>query len=314
MIQCCKGERMERYYSYNQFLRERFGEKVYKICLNGGFTCPNRDGTVGTGGCIFCSAGGSGEYAADPRYSVADQIAIGKSQSRRKYFGHKFIAYFQPFTNTYAPVDRLRALYEEAAAPDEVVALAIGTRPDCLGEEVLSLLGEINERKPVFLELGLQTCHDSTARFLNRGYETAVFTEAVRDCAARGIRVTAHLILGLPGETEAMQSETINYINALPVSGVKLSMLTVLKHTRLAELYDEEPFPLFTLEEYARQVTARIEELNPHTVIERITGDGPRNLLIAPLWSLEKRKVLNHIHRQMKRSDSFQGKRCRTIT
>ncbi len=305
---------MERYYSYNRFLRERFGEKVYKICLNGGFTCPNRDGTVGTGGCIFCSEGGSGEYAADPQRSVSEQIRLGKSQSRRKYSGGKYIAYFQPFTNTYAPVTRLRALYEEAAAPDEIVALAIGTRPDCLGEEVLSLLGEINARKPVFLELGLQTCHDSTARFLNRGYETAVFTKAVLACAARGIRVTAHLILGLPGETEAMQSETIDYINALPVSGVKLSMLCVLKHTRLAELYAEEPFSLFTPEEYARQVTARIEELSPDKVVERITGDGPRDLLIAPLWSLDKRRVLNCIHRQMQRSDSRQGKRCKPLS
>lgn len=299
---------MERYYSYSRFLKEMFGEKIYKISLNGGFTCPNRDGTLSKGGCIFCSEGGSGEYAESAALPIAAQIDRGKAQSNRKYSGGRYIAYFQAFTNTYAPVKRLRALYEAAIRPEEIAAIAIGTRPDCLPEEVLNLLEEINRQKPVFLELGLQTCHDSTAAFLNRGYETAVFTRAVEACASRGIRVTAHLILGLPGETPAMQEETIRYINQLPVGGVKLSMLHILKNTRLAEIYARKPFPLFTLESYTDCVISCIERLRPDIVIERITGDGPGDLLIAPSWSLHKRNVLNTIHREMKRRDSFQGK------
>ena len=299
---------MERYYSYSRFLKERFGEKVYKISINGGFTCPNRDGTLSTGGCIFCSEGGSGEYSESALLPVSRQIALGKEQSSRKYSGGRYIAYFQAFTNTYAPVERLRALYEAAIAPEEIVAVAIGTRPDCLPEEVMDLLEEINRQKPVFLEMGLQTCHDSTAAFLNRGYETKVFTEAASTCASRGIRTTAHLILGLPGETPDMLAETIAYVNALPVSGVKLSMLHILKNTRLADIYEQDPFPLFTLESYVDCVISCLEMLRPDMVVERITGDGPRDLLIAPAWSLHKRQVLNSIHQEMKRRDSFQGK------
>ena len=299
---------MERYYSYSRFLKERFGEKVYKISINGGFTCPNRDGTLSTGGCIFCSEGGSGEYSESALLPVSRQIALGKEQSSRKYSGGRYIAYFQAFTNTYAPVERLRALYEAAIAPEEIVAVAIGTRPDCLPEEVLDLLEEINRQKPVFLEMGLQTCHDSTAAFLNRGYERRVFTEAANACASRGIRTTAHLILGLPGETPDMLAETIAYVNALPVSGVKLSMLHILKNTRLADIYAQEPFPLFTLESYVDCVIYCLEMLRPDMVVERITGDGPRDLLIAPAWSLHMRQVLNSIHQEMKRRNSFQGK------
>lgn len=299
---------MERYYSYSRFLKEMFGEKVYKISINGGFTCPNRDGTLSTGGCIFCSEGGSGDFAESALLPVSAQITRGKTQSSKKYSGSRYIAYFQAFTNTYGPVERLRALYEEAIRPEEIAALAIGTRPDCLPKEVLYLLEEINRQKPVFLEMGLQTCHDSTAAFLNRGYETKVFTKAVEDCAARGIRTTAHLILGLPGESVDFLAETIRYINSLPIGGVKLSMLHILKNTRLAEIYAQTPFPLFTLESYVSCVISCIEMLRPDIVIERITGDGPRNLLIAPQWSLHKRHVLNSIHQEMKRQNSFQGK------
>lgn len=300
---------MERYYSYSRFLKERFGEKIYKISLNGGFTCPNRDGTLSTGGCIFCSEGGSGEYAESALLPIETQIAQGKRQSQNKYCGNQYIAYFQAFTNTYAPIKRLRFLYESAIASEEIVALAIGTRPDCLPENVLDLLEELNTKKPVFLEMGLQTCHDSTAVSLNRGYPTSVFTQAALACAARGIRTTAHLILGLPGETHAMQEETIQYVNALPVGGVKLSMLHVLKHTPLAQRYQADPFPLFTLETYTDCVISCLERLRPDIVIERITGDGPKHLLIAPKWSLHKRQVLNTIHQEMKRRDSFQGKK-----
>lgn len=299
---------MERYYSYSRFLKETFGEKVYKISIDGGFTCPNRDGTLSEGGCIFCSEGGSGDYAESSRLSVSGQIARGKGQSSKKYSGGRYIAYFQAFTNTYGPVERLRALYEEAIAPEEIAAIAIGTRPDCLPAPILDLLEEINRIKPVFLEMGLQTCHDSTAAFLNRGYRTEVFTQAAEACAARGIRTTAHLILGLPGESPEMLAETIRYVNALPVGGVKLSMLHILKNTRLADIYAQEPFPLFTPESYISCVISCIEMLRPDIVIERMTGDGPRDLLIAPTWSLHKRHVLNSIHQEMKRRDSFQGK------
>lgn len=298
----------EPYYTYRRFLQETFGEKVYKICLNGGFTCPNRDGTLSYGGCIFCSEGGSGEYAENALLPISTQISRGKAQTRQKFTGQKYLAYFQAFTNTYAPVEKLRRLYEEAIAPDEIVGLAIGTRPDCLPADVLDLLEDINQRKPVFLEMGLQTCHDSTALFLNRGYETEVFTRAVHACAKRNIRVTAHLILGLPGETVSMQAQTIRYINTLPVGGVKLSMLYILKHTPLAQHYARHPFPVFTLEDYVQHVIQCITWLREDIVIERITGDGPKDLLIAPTWSLHKRKVLNTIHQEIKKSGSYQGK------
>lgn len=299
---------MERYYTYHRFLKEMFGEKIYKICLDGGFTCPNRDGKISTGGCIFCSEGGSGEFAESARLPVSQQIERGRAQTAAKYSGNRYIAYFQAFTNTYAPVARLRALYEAAIAPEEIVGLAIGTRPDCLPAEVLDLLEEINGRKPVFLEMGLQTCHNDTAHFLNRGYDTEIFTRAAKECERRQIRTCAHLILGLPGETPDMLAETIDYINTLPIGGVKLSMLYILKNTKLAELYREHPFAVFTQEEYADCVVGCIERLRPDIVVERITGDGPEPLLIAPRWSLRKRQTLNLIHRRMKERHAYQGR------
>lgn len=299
---------MERYYSYNRFLKEYFGEKIYKICLDGGFTCPNRDGTLSTGGCIFCSEGGSGEYSESAALSIPEQLEIGKNQTSNKYQGQKYIAYFQAFTNTYAPVERLRFLYEQAIAPEEIVGLAIGTRPDCLSPAVLDLLEELNRQKPIFLEMGLQTCHDKTADFLNRGYKTSVFADMATECSKRGIRTTAHLILGLPGESRNMLLESINYVNSLPIQGVKLSMLYILKNTKLARFYEEHPFPVFTLESYVDCVIECIEHLRPDIVIERITGDGPADLLIAPKWSLHKRLVLNTINKKLKQRDSRQGK------
>lgn len=298
---------MERFYSYSRFLKERFGEKIYKICLDGGFTCPNRDGTISYGGCIFCSEGGSGDFCEAASLSIPEQIALGREQTKRKYKGGRYIAYFQAFTNTYAPVSRLKELYDAALSQEEIVALAIGTRPDCLPPKVLDLLEECNHRKPVFLELGLQTCHDSTAGFLNRGYPTSVFTQAVLECARRGIRTTAHLILGLPGENQDMLDETLHYVNSLPIGGVKLSMLHILKNTALADLYEKEPFPVFTLEEYAECILHCIASLREDIVIERITGDGPKELLLAPVWSRGKRLVLNTINNELKSRNIFQG-------
>lgn len=300
---------MERYRSYSSFLKERFGKKVYKICLNAGFTCPNRDGTISSQGCFFCSEGGSGERCESPSLSITDQIREGKKQTQNKYHGDSYIAYFQAFTNTYAPVSHLKKLYIEAIKPEEIIGLAIGTRPDCLSDEVLELLSECNQMKPVFLELGLQTCHDDIAKSMNRGYDSLVFEDAVKRCSRLGLRVCAHIILGLPGEDSQKIAGTIQYINSLPVSGVKLSMLHVLKNTPLARMYEQTPFPLFSLEEYTDCVIRCIEELRPDIIIERMTGDGPKELLVAPLWSLDKRKLLNSIHHQLKTRNTWQGRK-----
>ena len=299
---------MERYYSYSRFLKEYFGEKVYKICLDAGFTCPNRDGRLSRRGCLFCSEGGSGEYAEQAGLPIREQIARGRSQTASKYQGQHYLAYFQAFTNTYAPLPVLRSLYEEALSCQEICGLIIGTRPDCLDEDVLQLLEELHQIKPVFLELGLQTCHDQTAHFLNRGYDSAVFADAVRRCDRHHLRVTAHVIVGLPGESKEMQYETIDFLNALPVSGIKISMLYLLKRTPLADYYEKHPFPLYDMEEYVDVVTGCIERLRPDIVIERITGDGPRDLLIAPDWILHKRLVLNTIQKELKRKNITQGK------
>lgn len=299
---------MERYRSYSSFLKDFFGEKVYKICIDGGFTCPNRDGTISTGGCIFCSEGGSGEFCEDSVLTIEEQIEKGRQQTARKYHGGKYIAYFQAFTGTYAPIPKLRELYMQAMAPEEICGLSIASRPDCLSEEVLDLLSECSRIKPVFLELGLQTCHDSTARRINRGYDTIVFEQAVKRCEKHGIRVCVHIILGLPGEDQDMILDTISYINRLPVQGVKLSMLHILKNTPLGDEYESNPFPVYSMEEYVDILVNCIEALRPDIVIERITGDGPKNLLLAPLWSRDKRRVLGSIQKELARRDSWQGK------
>ena len=283
----------KRYYSFDSFLKNTFGEKIYKVSLDGGFTCPNRDGTIGTGGCIFCSEGGSGDFASDARLSIQDQITQGISLVAAKSPSSRYIAYFQAFTNTYAPVSRLRQLFTEAMEDPRIAALAIGTRPDCLPSDVLSLLKELNNQKPVFVELGLQTIHPSTAGLIRRGYPLSCFEEAVWNLSSIGVWTVVHLILGLPGETEEMMLESVRYLNSLPVHGVKFSMLHILKGTDLADMYREDPFPVFTMESYI--------------VIHRLTGDGPRDLLIAPLWSLRKRTVLNEIAHQLKVQDIRQG-------
>ena len=300
---------MERYYSYSRFLKEYFGDKIYKICLDGGFTCPNRDGTLSMEGCIFCSQGGSGDFAESSALSITDQILLGRKQTSEKYQGHRYLAYFQAFTNTYAPLPRLRQLYEEAIRQESICGIIVGTRPDCIPEPVLQYMEDLQEKegKPVFLELGLQTCHDSTARFLNRGYKTEVFADAVTRCHEHGLRVTAHTIAGLPGETREMQFQTVEYLNKLPVSGIKISMLNLLKNTLLESWYREHPFPILTMEEYVDLVIGYLERLRPDIVIERITGDGSRTLLIEPKWILHKHLVLNTIRKEMKQRNTRQG-------
>ena len=299
----------KRYYSFDSYLKQTFGEKIYKISLNGGFTCPNRDGTLGNRGCIFCSAGGSGDFAPDAVLPIDKQIKESIRLISKKTDAHKYIAYFQAFTNTYAPYEKLHSLFHEAILQEEIVGLAIGTRPDCLPQDVLELLDELNQIKPVFVELGLQTIHEKTAQFIRRGYPLSCFQQALKALHDLGINVVVHLILGLPGETEEMMLQSVRYLNQLPINGVKLSLLHVLKHTDLGALYEKHPFPVYELDDYVDFVIRCIEELRGDIVIHRLTGDGPRDLLIAPLWTLNKRKVLNEISRRMKETDSRQGKR-----
>ena len=296
------------YYSLHAMLQERFHEKVYKLSLNGGMTCPNRDGTLGTRGCIFCSAGGSGDFAADRLLSVTRQIEQQKALITQKRPVHKFIAYFQAYTNTYAPVPYLEKLFREAICHPDIVALSIGTRPDCLGEDVLDLLDRLNRIKPVWVELGLQTIHEDTARYIRRGYTLDCFEKAVKDLRARHLEVIVHTILGLPGENRERMLQTIRYLNGQPIQGIKLQLLHVLKGTDLALDYERGLFETLTMESYLTLLIACLERLSPDIVVHRLTGDGPKDLLIAPVWSSAKRTVLNELHRRMKLENTWQGR------
>ena len=296
------------YYSLDAYLKKTFGEKVYKLSLDGGMTCPNRDGTCGDRGCIFCSAGGSGDFAGDRNKSIPEQIREQKSLLQQKRPVHKFIAYFQAYTNTYAPVEYLEKIFREAISDEEVVVLSIGTRPDCLGEEVLSLLEELNRIKPVWVELGLQTIHEKSAEFIRRGYPLSMFERAVTQLHHIGIPVIVHTILCLPNETKQMMLDTISYLNRLPIQGIKLQLLHILKHTDLAKSYEQSPFWLPSLEEYLELLGVLISHLRPDIVVHRLTGDGPKNLLIAPKWTANKRLVLNSIQKYFKDTDIWQGK------
>ena len=296
------------YHSLDHMLRERFGEKVYKVTLNGGMSCPNRDGKLGSRGCIFCSAGGSGDFAADAELSVTEQIDSQIALLSAKRPIHKYIAYFQAYTNTYAPVEYLRKIFTEALAHPSVVALSIGTRPDCLGEDVLELLNELNQRKPVWVELGLQTMHERTAAYIRRGYPLSCFEDALERLQERKLETVVHTILGLPGENTENILETMRYLNAHHIDGIKLQLLHVLKRTDLGLLYEAKPFPVMTMEEYISLLIRCIEQLPPQLVIHRLTGDGPKDLLIAPLWSTRKRTVLNQIHAEFRRRGTWQGK------
>ena len=262
------------YHSLDHMLRERFGEKVYKVTLNGGMSCPNRDGKLGSRGCIFCSAGGSGDFAADAALSVTEQIDSQIALLSAKRPIHKYIAYFQAYTNTYAPVEYLRKIFTEALAHPSVVALSIGTRPDCLGEDVLELLNELNQRKPVWVELGLQTMHERTAAYIRRGYPLSCFEDAVQNLRKRQIEVIVHTILGLPGESEKDILETMQYLNGQDIQGIKLQLLHVLKGTDLAEDYVAGKFRVYEREEYLNLLIDCLEHLDPSIVIHRMTGDG----------------------------------------
>ena len=283
----------------HQYMQKTFGCKVYKISIDGGFTCPNRDGRLDTRGCIFCSGFGSGEFSQNRELSVTKQIEQGKALVAAKMKEGKYMAYFQPFTGTYAPVSRLRSLYEEALDHPDIVGISIATRPDCLPREVLSLLRELNQRKPVWVELGLQTIHARTASYIRRGYPLTVYEQAVKDLTDCGIEVITHVILGLPGESRQDMLQTVSYVGASPVKGIKLQLLHVLRGTDLEQEYKAGRFQCLTMEEYVSLVSECISLLPQDMVIHRMTGDGDRKTLIAPLWSLHKKAVLNAINQRI---------------
>jgi radical SAM protein, TIGR01212 family len=283
------------YRSVNQYYKELFGEKVYKLALDGGFTCPNRDGTIDTRGCIFC-AGGSGDFAVPIGENVYDAIEDAKLLIEGKS-GKKFIAYFQSYTCTYASIERLRKLYSEAISHPDIVALSIGTRPDCLQEDIVELLKELNEKKPVFVELGLQTIHRKTAEYIRRGYELEVFDDAVKRLKTAGLNVIVHMIIGLPGETPEMMAETAEYIGKSGADGIKFQLLHVLKGTDLAKEYEAGAFEVLTLDEYVEILKSCLDRIPADMVVHRITGDGAKRDLIAPLWSADKKRVINELHR-----------------
>lgn len=287
------------YYSLNQYLQDTFGCKVYKIALNGGFTCPNRDGSIDTRGCIFCSAGGSGDFAEKPELSITEQIEAGKRRVADKMKEGKYIAYFQAFTNTYAPVSRLREVYSEAINHPDIVAISIATRPDCLGADILDLLSELNQIKPVWVELGLQTIHEKSAEYIRRGYPLPVYDEAVESLRKHDLQVITHVILGLPGESKADMKETVRYVCEGGVNGIKLQLLHVLKGTDLALDYENGLFEVMDEEEYLDLIIELIQIIPKDVVIHRLTGDGAKKDLIAPLWSADKKHVLNRFHQKL---------------
>ncbi len=304
----------KRYYSFNEHLRNRFREKVFKVSLDAGFTCPNRDGTLGRSGCVYCSERGSGDFAGDQKLSLHDQFNEVVERMKNKWPNAKYIAYFQAYTNTYAPLERLRKVYEEALAEENVIGLSISTRPDCLPEDVLDYLEELNRRTYLWVELGLQSSHDRTMDWIRRGHDYSQFLKGLEQLRSRGIQVCAHIILGLPGETRAEMLKTAQAVASLSLQGIKIHLLHVLKGTPLATIYQDEPFKLMTKEEYVSLVVDILEILPPEMVIHRLTGDGPPEDLIGPLWSRKKWEVLNAVDAELERRDSWQGKKVKKIT
>lgn len=306
------------YYSLDAYCKYTYGEKLYKIALNAGLTCPNRDGTLDTRGCIFCNAGGSGDFAVDMKAvpTVRAQLAEGRKLFTCKNIhdekaGSHYIAYFQAYTNTYGPASYLRKIYEDALAEDTVRGISIATRPDCITEEILTILVDLKNKfsdKFVWIELGLQTIHEKTARYIRRGYELSCFDNAVRLLQNASIPIITHVIIGLPGESERDICQTIDYLNHTGIWGVKLQLLHILKGTDLETLYRSGSISVLSKEAYLDILIHCLERLSPETVVHRLTGDGARDLLLAPLWSLNKRDVLNSLHHEMKIRQTFQGR------
>jgi radical SAM protein (TIGR01212 family) len=299
----------KRYHTLDYELKQTFGQKVIKLSLDGGFTCPNRDGRIGTRGCIFCGEKGSGDFAGTRDVGIAEQVEQQKKLLSSKWPDGKYIAYFQSYTNTYAPLDRLRTLYEDALSCKDVVGLAVATRPDCLPDDVLSLLEEIAGKTFMWIELGLQTIHPGSAAFIRRGYDLSCFYEAVAKLKERNIRVVVHMIIGLPGESREDILDTVRLVAKLGVWGVKFHMLYIQKDIDLYEYYCSNPFNVLTLDEYVNIIADALEILPPDIVVHRVTGDGVKRLLEAPLWTLDKLRVLSEIDRVLRERNSYQG--CR---
>ena len=295
------------YHTWNYHLRERFGEKVFKVMLDAGFTCPNRDGSVATGGCTFCSARGSGDFAGWRRDDLKKQFHDISERMHLKWPKAKYIGYFQAYTNTYAPVEELRECYETIMEED-IVGLSIATRPDCLPDDVVEYLAELNKRTYLWLELGLQTVHETTAELINRAHDFQTYVEGVEKLRKHGIRVCSHIILGLPGETEEMMMETAKAVAKLPVQGIKIHLLHLLKKTPLVKLWEEGRLEFLSQEAYTKLVVDILEILPPDMVIHRLTGDGPPDLLIGPMWSRKKWEVLNGIDKELRRRNTWQGR------
>ena len=283
----------------NEYCKQQFGQKLYKLSLDGGMTCPNRDGTLDTRGCIFCSAGGSGDFTPNRNKPIEEQISEAKQRVSAKYKGDKYIAYFQAYTNTYAPVETLRQIFIPVINRDDIAVLSIATRPDCLSDEVLALLDELNQIKPVWVELGLQTIHEKTADYIRRGYRLAIYDKAIKDLNAIGIHTITHIILGLPEETKEDMLASVRHVVLQKSKGIKLQLLHVLKNTDLAMDYQNGFFKTMEFEEYVDLVAECVKLLPPDMVVHRLTGDGPKSLLIAPLWSADKKRVLNALHKKL---------------
>ncbi len=299
----------KRFHTWNWEMRGTFGAKVFKVMLDAGFTCPNRDGTIAAGGCTFCSARGSGDFAGSRRDDLVTQFASVRDRQHLKWPEAKYIGYFQAYTNTYAPVETLREYYEEILRQPGVVGLSIATRPDCLPDDVVDYLAELNQRTYLWLEMGLQTVHESTSELINRAHDTACFRDAVSRLRARGIRVCAHIIYGLPGETHDMMLETGRQTAAMDVQGIKIHLLHLMRKTPMVRQWREGLLRFLDMEEYVGLVVDTLEMLPPEMVVHRLTGDAPRDLLIGPMWSLRKWEVLNAIDAELARRNSWQGKR-----
>lgn len=300
----------KRYYSLNYYLRHKFGCKVFKIPLDAGFSCPNRDGTISKGGCIFCSERGSGDFAGNKKFSIHHQFEDVKQMMSKKWKNGKYIAYFQAYTNTYAPVSVLRQKYEEAVSQDNVVSLAIATRPDCLGENVLNLISKFNEKIYTWVELGLQTSNDITALKINRGYKLDTFERAVEALKNRGIDIVIHVIFGLPGEDREDMIKTVKYVSKIKPDGIKFHLLYLIRNTPMVKLYRQEKMKFMTQEQYVNLICDAISYTDSNIVIHRLTGDAPRNILIGPKWSLRKWEILNGIDKTLSDKKLYQGINC----
>lgn len=300
---------LQHFYSLNQFLRERHGEKVIKLSIDGGFTCPNRDGRISSKGCLFCSEQGSGDFTPSHKGAITNQLTSAIDLLSKKWSSsQKYIAYFQSFTNTYAPLEELKQKYEEALSYPGVVGLAIATRPDCLDDEIIAYLAELSKRTHLWVELGLQTIHEKTAKIINRGYPLSCFEEAIKKLSAHQIETVVHLIIGLPHESTEDILESVDYISQLPLQGIKLHMLHILSNAPLGEYYLSNPFPLLSKDEYIELIAKILERIPKNFVIHRLTGDGPAAHLIGPLWTKNKKQVLNEMNHYFKIHDIYQGK------